>query len=107
MFNSSNRTHLLASQLQVTKVHASSSQRQKLVPFTCNYTMLTFNKNAFAFPLAAFSIGWQKGKEQSKASSGRMVVVAAAGVTSRSKHIKGETLTKTFRGIQENLQSPG
>lgn len=99
--------HLLASQLQATTAHASSSQRQKLVPFTCNYTVLTFSKNAFAFPLAAFSTGSQKGKEQSKVSSGRMAVVAAAGLTSRNRHIKGETLINSFRGVQENLQSPG
>lgn len=85
----------------------AQAKGKKLVPFTCNYTVLTFSKNAFAFPLAAFSTGSQKGKEQSKVSSGRMAVVAAAGLTSRNRHIKGETLINSFRGVQENLQSPG
>lgn len=61
-------THLPTSiSAESHKGTSSSRQRQKLAPFNQqlhSVTGLTFNKNTFAFPLAALSVGSQREEEQ-------------------------------------------
>lgn len=73
-------------------------------------TSLTFNNSTFTFPLAALSLGLERGKEQSKSSS-RVAVVAAGGLGSRNRKIKGEALlipsdSRSTLNLQTNSTSP-
>lgn len=75
-------------------------------------TSLTFNNSTFTFPLAALSLGLERGKEQSKSSSR----VAAGGLGSRTprqqeQKIKGEALlipsdSRSTLNLQTNSTSP-
>lgn len=97
------------SQLVTAKSHRHTSAQTKATtssfyqqPHTA--TELTFNNSTFSTSLAAPSLGSEKGKEQSIARS-RVAVVAAGGLGSRNRKIKGEILTNYFR-FQKYSQPP-